>query len=57
MTTLFFTISPLTKDVVEAYRLDRYDNVVSVTVTVFSTVVEAYRLDRYDNFSCSCHPQ
>jgi len=27
--------------VVEAYRLDRYDN--------FAGVVEAYRLDRYDN--------
>ena len=35
--------------VVEAYRLDRYDN-LSLAVTIpFSRVVEAYRLDRYDN--------
>ena len=34
--------------VVEAYRLDRYDN-VCVCVCVCVVVVEAYRLDRYDN--------
>ena len=35
--------------VVEAYRLDRYDNKDSAVQRNFITVVEAYRLDRYDN--------
>ncbi len=35
--------------VVEAYRLDRYDNTVFDTIEQASSVVEAYRLDRYDN--------
>ena len=41
--------SPLDRTVVEAYRLDRYDNFnfFFSQSTVF--VVEAYRLDRYDN--------
>ena len=36
--------------VVEAYRLDRYDNLLSFFRRRFYRVVEAYRLDRYDNF-------
>ena len=48
--------------VVEAYRLDRYDNLVSPHGRLCGRVVEAYRLDRYDNFLvrfsisklCSC---
>ena len=36
--------------VVEAYRLDRYDNLTINIVTMVLIVVEAYRLDRYDNF-------
>ena len=37
--------------VVEAYRLDRYDNLVKTeNLSVGQrAVVEAYRLDRYDN--------
>ena len=35
--------------VVEAYRLDRYDNPHTITITTAVNVVEAYRLDRYDN--------
>ena len=35
--------------VVEAYRLDRYDNFPIPGSTVDIIVVEAYRLDRYDN--------
>ena len=36
--------------VVEAYRLDRYDNLKLVSNEVLpEAVVEAYRLDRYDN--------
>ena len=43
--------------VVEAYRLDRYDNLCFVTVTCNTTgVVEAYRLDRYDNLSSMAVP-
>ena len=38
--------------VVEAYRLDRYDNIdVWPKCTLTPPVVEAYRLDRYDNLS------
>ena len=35
--------------VVEAYRLDRYDNSVLSEHVRLLAVVEAYRLDRYDN--------
>ena len=36
--------------VVEAYRLDRYDNFLADDNLCEGAVVEAYRLDRYDNF-------
>ena len=36
--------------VVEAYRLDRYDNEQLLFREAVKVVVEAYRLDRYDNF-------
>ena len=51
MTTLINYVTKNECDVVEAYRLDRYDNllVASKRSLPFS-VVEAYRLDRYDNF-------
>ena len=35
--------------VVEAYRLDRYDNFEKQRRKCYLPVVEAYRLDRYDN--------
>ena len=35
--------------VVEAYRLDRYDNNNITAILLTKDVVEAYRLDRYDN--------
>ncbi len=35
--------------VVEAYRLDRYDNSQRIHIDRNVSVVEAYRLDRYDN--------
>ena len=35
--------------VVEAYRLDRYDNERNALPFATIMVVEAYRLDRYDN--------
>ncbi len=35
--------------VVEAYRLDRYDNFREQDLPLCRQVVEAYRLDRYDN--------
>ena len=42
--------SPINRAVVEAYRLDRYDNrVVHPNGILLHLVVEAYRLDRYDN--------
>ena len=41
------------KTVVEAYRLDRYDNVIVFRNLFQHLVVEAYRLDRYDNFVCA----
>ena len=41
--------SPINRTVVEAYRLDRYDNSVLYCHVVTIVVVEAYRLDRYDN--------
>ena len=40
------------QDVVEAYRLDRYDNSRSRIMCRSDHVVEAYRLDRYDNLFC-----
>ena len=36
-------------NVVEAYRLDRYDNDLMAGSYHDGRVVEAYRLDRYDN--------
>ena len=42
--------SPINGIVVEAYRLDRYDNLFYFFYKVVDDdVVEAYRLDRYDN--------
>ena len=41
----------LISTVVEAYRLDRYDNPTFIKRSMIVTVVEAYRLDRYDNLS------
>lgn len=41
--------SPIYRTVVEAYRLDRYDNFISVGNTIGALVVEAYRLNRYNN--------
>ena len=37
------------EEVVEAYRLDRYDNFSFRRPIADGFVVEAYRLDRYDN--------
>ena len=42
--------------VVEAYRLDRYDNQFMILPEFASGVVEAYRLDRYDNLMESRPP-
>ena len=53
MTTNFSSNPILCVIVVEAYRLDRYDNRVSHSWAVNKGVVEAYRLDRYDNFLVS----
>ena len=39
--------------VVEAYRLDRYDNTIHNNMSCNAGVVEAYRLDRYDNLVSS----
>ena len=50
MTTLLHVCRLNRIGVVEAYRLDRYDNMLSRLVLASSWVVEAYRLDRYDNF-------
>ena len=36
-------------EVVEAYRLDRYDNRTPLVGELYRHVVEAYRLDRYGN--------
>ena len=52
MTTLFLLFHQVAPEVVEAYRLDRYDNSVWKNIPLDWNVVEAYRLDRYDNFSC-----
>ena len=40
--------------VVEAYRLDRYDNSFERNEHDLFDVVEAYRLDRYDNSVNTC---
>ena len=40
--------------VVEAYRLDRYDNCGTILDHWENIVVEAYRLDRYDNIDIVC---
>ncbi len=50
MTTLAELSSHFSEIVVEAYRLDRYDNFSEVEEALHFVVVEAYRLDRYDNF-------
>ena len=49
MTTLLLISKKSLRLVVEAYRLDRYDNCNSFNELYFNSVVEAYRLDRYDN--------
>ena len=49
MTTDTAHACELRAKVVEAYRLDRYDNLGAGFVVSGFTVVEAYRLDRYDN--------
>ncbi len=49
MTTLIGTGLRAEGCVVEAYRLDRYDNSPLHRSNRFLSVVEAYRLDRYDN--------
>ena len=60
MTTLTLQQSTIRCGVVEAYRLDRYDNPsFSFSSTFVVEVVEAYRLDRYDNLTrkndaCTC---
>ena len=43
--------------VVEAYRLDRYDNPQVSRASFVAVVVEAYRLDRYDNSSPQPFPR
>ena len=49
MTTSSIILCRLDREVVEAYRLDRYDNIDPVRDERGVRVVEAYRLDRYDN--------
>ena len=49
MTTSLCSREPPSQKVVEAYRLDRYDNSFLIPSPVNVIVVEAYRLDRYDN--------
>ena len=53
MTTDFLQPSQSNPSVVEAYRLDRYDNRSDSSKADVRRVVEAYRLDRYDNFHFS----
>ena len=51
MTTSKRTSISTSSVVVEAYRLDRYDNLTIPTRgRPQISVVEAYRLDRYDNY-------
>ena len=49
MTTSGEVILVAGRRVVEAYRLDRYDNLFPRPAVQHFLVVEAYRLDRYDN--------
>ena len=60
MTTLVVGVSGVTSSVVEAYRLDRYNNSYAHNRLREEYVVEAYRLDRYDNSllpsSAQSHP-
>ena len=49
MTTSGAGVGTFERSVVEAYRLDRYDNPLSWLLGSPLPVVEAYRLDRYDN--------
>ena len=50
MTTRTISLSIGGRAVVEAYRLDRYDNLTIARGCPHADyVVEAYRLDRYDN--------
>ncbi len=49
MTTNVAHCQLLLVEVVEAYRLDRYDNMSLTEHLDAKEVVEAYRLDRYDN--------
>ena len=49
MTTQTIVVAIPLVSVVEAYRLDRYDNSDVFRRLRFQHVVEAYRLDRYDN--------
>ncbi len=49
MTTYFSSFVLPMPMVVEAYRLDRYDNTILLFSASQIVVVEAYRLDRYDN--------
>ena len=56
MTTSINSGSSERSAVVEAYRLDRYDNFLRYGLCASWLIVEAYRLDRYDNskwlFTC-----
>ena len=54
MTTQKTTLQNYHGHVVEAYRLDRYDNPKRTATIVHAVVVEAYRLDRYDNIIDTC---
>ena len=49
MTTYNAVFQRRAAQVVEAYRLDRYDNLYNWSPACKPNVVEAYRLDRYDN--------
>ena len=53
MTTFKAVVMAFNLIVVEAYRLDRYDNIACCCNHTTGEVVEAYRLDRYDNFRVS----
>ena len=57
MTTLVTSVESPALVVVEAYRLDRYDNILHVPALEGIGVVEAYRLDRYDNFNAAQQPR
>ena len=54
MTTTILTSPHGDFHVVEAYRLDRYDNFLRKPTAGRSPVVETYRLDRYDNNEIPC---